>query len=40
MFGQRATSVSNQAAADRMMRDWADELRTRLDLIRGKEVAP
>jgi hypothetical protein len=39
-YGQRASSVTNRAAADRMMRDWADELRSRLDLVRGKEVAP
>jgi hypothetical protein len=39
-FGQRASSVSNQAAAERMMHDWARELRTRLDLVRGKDVAP
>ena len=38
-YGQRASSVTNRAAADRMMRSWADELRTRLDLVRGKEVA-
>ena len=35
-YGQRASSVTNRAAADRMMRSWADELRTRLDLVRGK----
>ena len=39
-FTQRASSVSNRAAADRMMHDWADELRTRLDLVRGKDVSP
>ncbi len=39
-FAQRASSVTNRAAADRIMRGWADELRTRLDLVRGKEVAP
>ena len=38
-YGQRASSVTNQAAADRMMRSWADELRSALDLVRGKEVA-
>jgi Protein of unknown function (DUF3313) len=37
-YGQRASSVTNRAAADRMMRSWADELRTRLDLVRGKDV--
>jgi hypothetical protein len=38
-YGQRASSVSNRAAADSMMRRWADELRSRLDLVRGKDVA-
>src|SRR5689334_17543317 len=40
LYGQRSSSVTNRAAADRMMRSWADELRSRLDLVRGKEVAP
>lgn len=40
LYGQRASSVTNRAAAERMMRSWADELRTRLDLVRGKDVAP
>jgi len=40
LYGQRASSVTNRAAADRMIRSWADELRNRLDLVRGKEVAP
>ena len=40
LYGQRSSSVTNQAAAERMMRSWADELRNRLDLVRGKEVAP
>ena len=39
-YGQRASSVTNRAAADHMMRSWADELRNRLDLVRGKDVAP
>jgi hypothetical protein len=39
-YGQRSSSVTNRAAADRMMRSWADELRDRLDLVRGKDVAP
>jgi len=38
-YGQRANSVTNQAAADRLMRSWADELRSGLDLVRGKDVA-
>lgn len=40
LYGQRSSSVTNRAAADRMMRSWADELRNRLDLVRGKDVAP
>jgi hypothetical protein len=39
-YTQPASSVSNQAAAERMMRGWADELRSRLDLVRGADVAP
>jgi hypothetical protein len=39
-FGQRSSSVTNRAAADRMMESWADELRNRLDLVRGKDVSP
>jgi hypothetical protein len=39
-YGQQSSSVTNRAAADRMMRSWADELRSRLDLVRGKDVAP
>jgi Protein of unknown function (DUF3313) len=40
LYGQRSSSVTNRAAAERMMRSWADELRSRLDLVRGKAVAP
>jgi hypothetical protein len=40
LYGQRSSSVTNRAAADRMMQSWADELRSRLDLVRGKDVAP
>jgi hypothetical protein len=40
LYGQRSSSVTNRAAADRMMRSWADELRDRLDLVRGKDVTP
>ena len=40
VYGQRSSSVTNRAAADRMMRSWADELRSRLDFVRGKDVAP
>jgi hypothetical protein len=32
-FAQRASSVTNQAAADRIMRSWAKELRQRLDIV-------
>jgi hypothetical protein len=39
LYGQRSSSVTNRAAADRMMRSWADELRSRLDLVSGKAVA-
>jgi hypothetical protein len=39
LYGQRSSSVTNRAAAERMMRSWADELRSRLDLVRGKDVA-
>jgi len=39
-YGQRASSVTNRAAADRMLRSWADELQSRLDLVRGTDVAP
>jgi hypothetical protein len=39
-YGQRSSSVTNRAAAERMMRGWADELRSRLDLVRGAEVTP
>lgn len=39
-YGQIASSVTNRSAADSMMRSWADELRSRLDLVRGKDVTP
>ena len=39
LYGQRSSSVTNRAAAERMMRSWADELRSRLDLVRGTDVA-
>ena len=39
-YGQLSSSVTNRAAADRMMRSWADELRSRLDFVRSKDVAP
>ena len=40
MYGQRTSSVSNRAAADRMLTAWADELRTKLDLAAGKRSNP
>jgi hypothetical protein len=40
VYAQRANRVTNRTASNRMIRDWADELRTRLDLVRGKDVAP
>jgi hypothetical protein len=36
MYGQRTSSVSNRAAADSILRSWAQELRKKLDLARGK----
>jgi hypothetical protein len=35
-FGQRMTSVDNRAAADQLMRTWAEELRKKLDVAQGK----
>lgn len=35
-FGQMANRVTNKAAADRILREWAEELRKRLDTVRGK----
>jgi hypothetical protein len=35
-FAKAATRASNTAAADRIMRDWADALRKHLDAARGK----
>ena len=35
-YGQRQTSVSNKAAADRILTSWAQELCKKLDLARGK----
>jgi hypothetical protein len=34
---ERANRATNQAAADRIMREWADELRKHLDAVRQKE---
>lgn len=35
-FAQEANRVTNAAAADRVLRDWASELREHLDAARGK----
>jgi hypothetical protein len=35
-FAQMANRVTNQAAADRILREWAEELRKRLDTVKGK----
>jgi hypothetical protein len=34
-FAQPANRVTNAAAADRILSDWAHELRERLDEVRG-----
>ena len=39
LYGQRMSSVTNRAAADRIMSTWAEELRRKLDLARGKSTA-
>src|SRR5262249_12283405 len=36
VYTQNANTVTNKWAAERILRDWADELRTKLDLARGK----
>jgi hypothetical protein len=38
-YGQRMTSVDNKAAADRLMRAWAEELRKKLEIAQGKVKA-
>jgi len=38
IYGERKSSVSNKAAADRILKAWATELRKKLDLARGKSV--
>lgn len=35
-FGQRTNTVTNQAAANRILNSWAEELVKKLDLARGK----
>jgi RNase P/RNase MRP subunit p29 len=39
-MAQVGGSVTNKAAADRILRDWAGELRERLDEVRAKPVTP
>jgi len=39
-MNQMGGSVTNKAAADRILRDWASELRERLDEVRGKPATP
>jgi len=36
MYGQPTTSVHNRAAADQIMKQWAQELRKKLELAQGK----
>ena len=36
MYGLRTNSVTNRAAAERILRIWAEELHKKLDLVRGK----
>jgi hypothetical protein len=38
--GQRSSSVSNRAAAERLMRGWAKALRKRFDTVTGKSASP
>jgi hypothetical protein len=40
VYTQRTNSVTNKAAADGILRDWAHELRTKLDLARGQRRKP
>jgi Protein of unknown function (DUF3313) len=39
LYGQRSSSVTNWAAARRMMTNWADELRDRLEMVASKDGA-
>jgi len=39
-MAQMGGSVTNKAAADRILRKWAKELRERLDDVRGKPAGP
>jgi hypothetical protein len=40
MYAQRSSSVSNRAAAEGLMRSWAQELHKRLDIVTGKDQSP
>jgi len=37
-FAKQANRVTNTAAADRILRDWAHQLRVRLDEVKGKTL--
>ena len=39
-FAQPANRVTNTAAADTILKNWADELRAHLDAVRGKPKTP
>jgi hypothetical protein len=39
-FAQPANRVTNTAAADTILKNWADELRAHLDVVRGKPKTP
>jgi len=39
LYGQRTSSVTNRAAADRILKAWAMELHKKLDLARGKPAS-
>ena len=39
-FAQQANRVTNMAAADTILKNWADELRGHLDAVRGKPKTP
>lgn len=38
-FAQRASRVTNKAAADEMLREWAQKLRKHLDAVHGPQAA-
>ena len=37
-FAQVASRASNKAAADRILRDWAEQLRKHLDAVQGPQA--